>query len=313
MVRVATWNLWWKPNARDARTEAAALVLGAAKVDVVCLQEVYLGGAEGSNVAAALAQRLGLHVASAAVVHTTPAGDQLGVAVLARHPTGATQTLTWVPDPATGIGRASPGEHGDELGDLGALAPAWAWGMTCAQLTGDAWGALAGSWVGSTHLSWGLAAEHVRLSEARQLDCMAGELLGEPAGALNPGFGPATFVLGGDFNTTRAHDTLRWLCGEHVIDNSSTYWVDAHDAAGVGDGCTSVPTDPWAAIEATGHGLDPAHLPARRIDHLLVRGWRWGRPGSVVACTTVGGDPVMTSAGLLTASDHRGVVADLAT
>jgi hypothetical protein len=64
-VRVATWNLWWRFGPWEQRREAIAAVLADARPDVCGLQEVWAG--RGKQLAALLAERLGMHWALDAV------------------------------------------------------------------------------------------------------------------------------------------------------------------------------------------------------------------------------------------------------
>lgn len=166
----------------------------------------------------------------------------------------------------------------------------------------------------STHLSWGAGATAARLREALAIERLAVRLVGDDPDSPTPGRGVDPVVLGGDFNTTRSADPLRYLCGEAVVAGRSTHWLDAWEAAGEGPGATSVPSDPFALHTARANGMAfPTGLPDRRIDHVLVRGWPYGRPGCPEAAVVVGDRAVPTADGPQWPSDHRFVVADLRT
>jgi endonuclease/exonuclease/phosphatase family metal-dependent hydrolase len=59
LVRVASWNLWWRFGPWERRRDAIAAVLADARPDVIGLQEVWAGRVE--NQAALLAEQLGMH------------------------------------------------------------------------------------------------------------------------------------------------------------------------------------------------------------------------------------------------------------
>jgi endonuclease/exonuclease/phosphatase family metal-dependent hydrolase len=93
MVRVMTWNVWWRfgPRWRD-RQPGIQATLERFRPDVVALQEVWAG--DGTSQADELAKALGMHAVFAspsyppapAEPETDEAGIDLGIAVLSRYP-----------------------------------------------------------------------------------------------------------------------------------------------------------------------------------------------------------------------------------
>jgi endonuclease/exonuclease/phosphatase family metal-dependent hydrolase len=302
VVTVVTWNLLWAPTQRVARTRAASQTLAALAADVVLLQEVYFPS-RGPSTADTLAHTLGLHVAVDGRFVDLGDGSWTGLAVLARHRTGSSFRLDFPRTTPTGEPLVlTEREAGREL----RARPARKSGCLAVELRDARWGGLDGSFVASTHLCWGAAAEAVRLAEVQLIDALAADLTGDVPGALNPGQPDHAFVLGGDFNAPPNGDSVRWLCGAAASSAPGTYWIDAHAARGSGPGFTSLPSDGWGARTARAHGLDPELLPPRRIDYVLTRGWRWGLPGCPLTCRAV-----ELPAGLAAASDHRPVAATL--
>jgi endonuclease/exonuclease/phosphatase family metal-dependent hydrolase len=98
VVRVMTWNLWWRFGEPERRRPAILAVLREQRPDLVCLQEVWADGDE--NLAGWLAGELGLHWAFGAASDQetwrvrVDGGPDLrnGVAVLSRWPIRAEKT-----------------------------------------------------------------------------------------------------------------------------------------------------------------------------------------------------------------------------
>lgn len=119
----------------------------------------------------------------------------------------------------------------------------------------------------SAHQPWGGLMEMERTSAARELNR---ELTtrGSVEGC----------VLGGDFNALEASESIRYLTGLHPVDGECAQWTDAWGAAGVGEGATSSPSNPWAIQVAEQHGFtEPDLMPERRIDYIFVHGYAHGR------------------------------------
>lgn len=144
-----------------------------------------------------------------------------------------------------------------------------------------------------THLAWRYEVGALRERQAVAID----ELItaqADPASPLPP-------ILAGDFNAEPDSTEVRFLSGLTSIAGRSTYFQDAwRVAGGRGPGFTWDNCDPFAAAE---------HEPDRRIDYVFV-GWRRGDGAGRVESARVVGDRALTGT---FASDHFGVVADLAT
>lgn len=81
MLRVATWNVWWRFGPWEARAPGVSATLRSINADIVCLQEVW--EEDGVNQAEELAAECGAHAASA--IHRGQ-GASLGNAIISRWP-----------------------------------------------------------------------------------------------------------------------------------------------------------------------------------------------------------------------------------
>lgn len=292
-MRLVTWNLLCESQEYAAqRTEAAVAALTPLRPDIVCFQEVRFD-ANGRSNADILADALGLQVATRSASRSYPDGSATGLAVLTRW--GCADVRSEQVFHPKSVPLADGISQYDEAVVFAAVQLA----------DSGKWGNLAGSWVVTTHLSWGLGCEGRRVRECVALETFAALLAGEPVGAANPGGAGTAVILAGDLNATDDGPALGFLTGRHVVNGASTYWVDAWERVGVGPGYTSVPTDMWSARLASRLGFTPDMMPSRRIDYVLSRGWRAGRPGTPVAAQ------VLDSEDGLAASDHRCLVVDL--
>lgn len=154
----------------------------------------------------------------------------------------------------------------------------------------------------TTHSTWGFQNEGVRLKRAYHIDKKA-----ERFEKLYPG---SISVLAADMNSEPDSRSIRFLKGKDLAaDNeTSTLWVDAHDMAGTKENWTTTgPENTLARETALKVGIAlPEYLPNRRIDYIMVRGWRYGRTG-----TPVGFGRVESPHGV-ELSDHYGIWADIA-
>jgi endonuclease/exonuclease/phosphatase family metal-dependent hydrolase len=82
-MRVMTWNLWWRHGPWQRRLEAIAATMAEVSPDLCGLQEVW--EADGQNLAAELADRLGMHWCWAEAVRSRN-DEALGNAILSRWP-----------------------------------------------------------------------------------------------------------------------------------------------------------------------------------------------------------------------------------
>jgi endonuclease/exonuclease/phosphatase family metal-dependent hydrolase len=200
-VRLVTLNLWGARPPLDRRLEVIAARLRALAPDVVLLQEVR-AAEDLPNTAATLAALVGpgyQHVFAAGT--RGPAGTfgpgstagEEGVAILARHPIAASQS---VPLP-----EARPDETRVLLSAL-IDAPA---GRV---------------WAHTTHLHWRLGDGVARERQVLALDTAIRAIADADGAPLQ--------VLGGDFNAAPDCDEIRFLCGCHTLDGRRTYWQDAY-------------------------------------------------------------------------------------
>lgn len=278
-MRIASWNLWHDETLVLERLDVVGGELQALNPDVVCLQEVRQSG--GSSTAQMLAARLGMEYVEHFCTSFSGQEEKLvGIAVLSKHKIARDFALSL------------PGVDGflEERGAVGV----------------EIFANKRPFFVFSTHLAWGGSREALRLEQVRVLD----EAIKSYAGPEVDHYGHAgehhpVCVLAGDFNTTRDRAALRWLCGDDVVENSSTYWTDALAVAGVENDTVDTANNSWARKVADDN-LSRS-VPGRRIDFVFVRGWGYGRPGEVAAGGMLG---VEARDGLF-GSDHYGVFVDL--
>ena len=178
MIRVLSWNLWWRHGPWERRQQAIEATLAEVGPDVCGLQEVWGGPRE--NLAADLAGRLGMHWCWADVGKWRDnEGEELSIgnAILSRWPITA-HTADGLPVGATDEARVAVHARVDAPG--GALP------------------------MFTTHLTYGPGRSRVRTAQARTL---AGFVAGHAgAGAYPP-------VVTGDLNAEPASDELRLLGG----------------------------------------------------------------------------------------------------
>jgi endonuclease/exonuclease/phosphatase family metal-dependent hydrolase len=148
-----------------------------------------------------------------------------------------------------------------------------------------------------THLNWKLHHGVVRI---RQVIYAAERLF--VLAPIEADFLPP--ILMGDFNASPNTDEIRYLRGEHVIDGRSLYFGDVWEyAEPAGPGYTYARDNAYARKNGE---------PNRRIDYIFVRGPdkdMRGEPSNVRLAFT---EQAQGSEGPLWASDHYGVICDLA-
>jgi endonuclease/exonuclease/phosphatase family metal-dependent hydrolase len=179
VIRVLSWNLWWRYGPWEQRWPAIAATLAEVSPDVCGLQEVW--EAAGENLAADLAGRLGMHWCWAAAAKIRSHQDDqvaIGNAILSRWPIAAHTQATLPPGDATGEGRVAVHARIEAPG--GALP------------------------MFTTHLTYGPGRSQVRTQQAGVLARFVAEHAADCAY-------PA--VVTGDLNAEPGSDELRLLGG----------------------------------------------------------------------------------------------------
>ena len=179
MIRVISWNVWWRYGPWERRREAIAATLSEVRPDLCGLQEVW--GGPGENLAAELAGRLGMHWCWAeAAKGRGEGGDGLSIgnAILSRWPIAA---------------HAQAGLPAGQLADESRVA-------VHARIEAPG-GALP---MFTTHLTYGPGRSQLRMTQARTL---AEFIAGHAADCAYPP------VVTGDLNAEPGSDELRLLGG----------------------------------------------------------------------------------------------------
>jgi len=245
-IRLATWNIDARKEGRDKRLTPIIETLRPLDVDVVCIQECWVGAEKE------IASALGMNNFTFYDAHDK---ETFGNAIISRLPL----TLDYSIEHAL-----LPG-----LGEKPHLANLVA--MTVQSKSGRTWR------IGSTHLNWGGGGEGVRLGQVQEIEKLAKQaemVLGKEL----------VQVLAGDFNALPESSTLRYITGlDGDRAGESTLWVDAWATRENSPGYTSTNDNPMVEEIARRQGiLNPVFLPNRRIDYILTRGFAYGRPGSPI-------------------------------
>ncbi|AUH44331.1 endonuclease/exonuclease/phosphatase family protein [Streptomyces sp. CMB-StM0423] len=273
MIRVMTWNLWWRFGPWQERSKAILETLRGERPDIVGLQEVWGRGAD--NQAAWLAGELGMHWAWAPSPEPgrwqrridDPTVD-VGNAVLSRWPIAEQETAVL---PA---GEEEP--DGQQALYARIAAPG---GVTVPFFT--------------THL---ISYPYASATRSAQVSALARFVHERPGdGAFPP-------VVTGDFNAEPDSDEMRLLCGTKTAPAVRGQilldaWRYAHPTA---VGATWDLANPYAARTLEWH---------TRIDYVLVGRPGPVGEGHVRNVRRAGDGPVDG----VWPSDHCAVVADLAT
>jgi endonuclease/exonuclease/phosphatase family metal-dependent hydrolase len=249
IFRVASLNLWFPGPDFDRRAELAPGRLNAMAEALGTLDADAVCLQEvWPGAAEVLAERLGF--CGVSVVPPDPR-SACGNAVISR---SAMHDAGWIQLP-----------HLDELQQPRTAAQA-----LVTSSTGRIWSVL------STHLAFGSTSERTRLDQAQALDEHVG-----PAKDGDP-----IPVLCGDLNAIESSSTVRFLTGleAHPSSPVSTQWIDAYAFAGEGPGETSSMENGAGREQAQRWGVDPSLVPDRRIDYVMVKGFRYGRVGCPVRC-----------------------------
>lgn len=126
----------------------------------------------------------------------------------------------------------------------------------------------------SLHLPWG-PREHLRLQSAYNFNQEIIKILEREA--------VETAIIGGDFNCKPSSDTIRFLEGELVYNQSSTLWVNSAKTLGCADQTTSNISNLYAQLVARSVGiLELDEAKDRTIDYQFTYGYTYGKVGHPV-------------------------------
>jgi endonuclease/exonuclease/phosphatase family metal-dependent hydrolase len=198
VLRVMTWNLWWRFGPWWQRQSAIASVLRATEPDVVGLQEVW-AEEDGANQATVLGRQLGFHVAHGELRYKD--GVAFTNAILCRWPLMAVACTTL------------PGADGRPSHRSALAADVAAPFGTFAFCT--------------THLDWAFDGSATRVAQTSAVARFVDGRRGSPAVSF-----PA--VLTGDFNALPHTDEMRQLTGASAPPVPGLVFTDAWDVAGGG-------------------------------------------------------------------------------
>ncbi len=249
-MRVVSWNLWWRFGPWERRREAIAATLAEVGPDVCGLQEVW--AAPGENLAAELAERLGLYWCWAQAARApSRAGGQLSIgnAILSRWPITAHAHAALPTDRLADERRVALHARVDAPG--GTLP------------------------VFTTHLTYGPGRSAVRTAQVRTL---AAFVSGQAAGCAWPP------VVSGDLNAEPASDELRLLGG--LLTAPAVPGLVLVDAWRYAD-----PADPGFTWDHRNGYQANSVIPDSRIDYILAGLPRDGR-GKVRSVRLAGTAPV---------------------
>lgn len=214
LIRVMTWNLWWRFGPWEQRQVAIAAVVAAEQPGVLLLQEVW--GADGTSAAQRLADDSGAHVA---LTDDPFHGRDVGFhnAIVSRWPLTDVRS-----EPLPG----TDGEPGRRRILTARVASPW------------------GSWpVASTHLDYRFDDSALRQRQTRRVLEVVAELRGDPA--TDP-----PVIIGGDFNATPDSDEIRQLTGRTSSPVDDLVLSDCWEHVGDGLGATWRADNPYQEATA---------------------------------------------------------------
>lgn len=288
MLRIVTWNIWWRFGPWQQRQPLIINELQAINADVVCLQEVWSDVEQGQDQSRILAEALGYNVVRSVGADGVP--HPFGNAILSRQPLRL-------------AGQAALPAINGKSGHRSVLA-AWIDVGWTEQL------------VVTTHLEWRYTDSALRQVQLQfVVDYVAQLLSGHPLagdGEQEPGAGSASdagpvAILTGDLNAAPDAQELRRLTGLEPPYSRDLIFTDAWAATNDDPGYTWTRDNPNSS---------EALWPRRRLDYVLVswpRSKPWANPISshlagveTTDCETEGG-----WSGPLAPSDHYAVVVDL--
>ncbi len=214
MLRVLTWNLWWRHGEFERRHAAIEAVLRAEAADACCLQEVW-ANEDGSHQGRQLAEALGMHLASTEGPFFR--GWSVNNVVLSKHPIVATEVVA-LP--------AVDGTPSHRRAVLAVLDTPW------------------GHWpFVSTHTEHRFDRSTTRQAQTRALAEAAARWRGDPAT-------DAPLVIGGDLNAVPDSNEIRMLTGRAPPPVPGLVFTDAWEVRGDGPGHTWHAANPYLADAA---------------------------------------------------------------
>jgi endonuclease/exonuclease/phosphatase family metal-dependent hydrolase len=263
ILRALTLNLWGAEEPLAPRIALLKESLRALAPDLVALQEVREIPGQLPNQAEDLAKSLGYGFVFEPAVAF--GGGHEGLAVLSRHPIGGHMAIE--------LPHAQPAERRILLS---------------ARIDTDA-GSL---WVNTTHLNYRLQHGRQREDQVRAVD----------AALVRRGSGVVQLLMG-DFNARPDSDEIRYLCGQHTLENKRAVYQDAWACLHPGQpqGFT------WASANTYARRLRFLGLD-RRLDYIFVTPERRDGAGTIHSCEIVLDRP--NEAGVF-ASDHFGLLAEV--
>ena len=206
-MRVATWNLWWRFGDNwQARHDAAAATLTALDPDIVCCQEIW-AERDGTDQAAKLAERLGMHVAHHPRFGRR--GESFGNAILSRSPIVSSEVHSLAVDNQSGHRSAVVARIARADGEMTVIC---------------------------THLEHRFHLSEIRQGQVATLCELAA-----------PHHDPEGFpvIMAGDFNAVPTSEEIRLLTGERPPPVPELVWSDAWAQAGDGPGHTWSGQNPY--------------------------------------------------------------------
>ena len=282
-LNFATWNILGDDLERNSRLNIISQEIK--ELDFVAIQEVVMDEQSKTNTANSLSELSGLKIASciSGEISNLITGQNQGTAILSRLEI-VNSNLT-ISAPPFLVNKTSQEYRNYAAAIL--RTPNNRLILVC-----------------SVHLPWGAHNEVRRLQHSHYIDLQITKIMQTlPEGSIA--------ILTGDFNCTPNSESIRFLKGETVYKDYSTFWVDIWGEKGEGSGFTFDPTFNNSNLYETAFrsGITaPELMPPRRLDFILVKGWVFGKPGSPLKSELLGRKP--NSKGVF-ASDHFGVHAEI--
>lgn len=274
-IRTATWNILNRADDYEERLPGIAAALADRGVDVASLQEVRVDGREPLESALAdrgygLAMLTGSRERPVRGTNMEPVSED-------------TVAVTWRSDgPLRPYGGISVKQHGS----MQAMSMDFMINEK-SLLT-----------MASYHGMWGCNRQMMRMREVSEL-----------VSGLPEESDSHAVIIGGDFNAEPGERAIRYMMGEEpgVGGDDWTFWLDAQNVmASLGRGRAKFTTICHGKGADTNRlqGIDPMLMPERIIDHIMTRGYRYGRAGGFTAVSVSNTGSVL--------SDHRLLTADIA-